>query len=80
MRPFAFFYGSAMFFPACLTATGRLANVNFITSFTGVPIYGFLFLRISFSRIFVAKNVSKLGARLEAGVDTSFSESTFYPI
>ena len=80
MRPLAFLYGTGMFFPPRLKASGRLANVYFFAFFTSIPIDAFLFHGVDFSLILVAKNVSELSARFEAGVDTSFGESTFYTI
>ena len=61
-------------------AVWPMANVYFFAFFTSIPINAFLFLVVNFSLILVAKNVSKLSARFEAVVDTSFGESTFYSI
>ena len=72
MGPLSFLYGTAVFLPACLTATGCLANVNLIAFLAYILVYCFLFFGVNFSLVFVAKDIGQFGARLEAGVNTSF--------
>ena len=70
--PLLFFNGTAMLFPACFAAAGCLANVDLVTFFTDVLIDSFLFLWVNLSLIFITKNILKLCARFEAGIDARF--------